>query len=124
MRQSKLGFAALALAAFALGGAEASATNCPTYGPMYTQTVQVSNTVVQMGCWFHPATNSMKVYEHRQVTCRTTLVRDVTNCDGTVTQEVVSTVNTEVKTCYQPTRTSCVGNHDWQPTPLCPIGCG
>jgi len=120
MRQTTLCFAVVfALGALVAFGTPASA--CPTYGPMYVETVQTSNVLFGTDCWFHQPPNAMKVYQEWRKTCVTRLYQNVTQCNGTVEKKLVSTVNTVVKPCFIPTATSCVGSKDWQPTPFCSV---
>jgi hypothetical protein len=117
MRQSTLCLAAV-LALAALVASDIPASACPTTGPMYTETTR-TDVLVTTDCWFNPAPNAMKIYQQRRKTCVTSLYQNITQCNGTVTKQLVSTVNTVVLDCYTPLATSCVGNKDWQPTPLC-----
>ena len=116
MRQSNLCLAAV-LALAALVASDNPASACPTAGPMYTETTR-TDVLINTDCWFK-APSSMKLYQQRRKTCVTSLYQNITQCNGTVTKQLVSTVNTVNLTCYTPLTTSCVGNQDWAPTPLC-----
>ena len=112
-------FAVGALVAF---GPPASA--CPTTGPTYAETT--SEGVLNLGtsCWFNPAPNAMKLYQLQRHTCVTRLYQNITQCNGTVTKQYVAQVSTTYRNCYKPLTTSCTGNMDWPPSPICSVsGC-
>jgi hypothetical protein len=115
MRPSTLCLAAaFALTTLVASGLPASA--CPTTGPTYAETTR-TDVLVNTDCWFKAP--SMKLYQERRKTCVTKLYQDVTQCNGTVTKQLLSTVSTINLTCFTPLTTSCVGNQDWAPSPLC-----
>jgi hypothetical protein len=120
MRQPILCLAAVfTLGALVAFGAPASA--CPTYGPTYAETTQEGDIPISTSCWFNPAPNAMRLYQMRRKTCVTRLYQNITQCNGTVTKQYVAQVSTTYKTCYTPLTTPCVGNMDWQPSPLCSV---
>lgn len=123
MRQTTLCLAAVfALGALVAFGAPASA--CPTTGPTYAETVSEGDLNMGTSCWFNPTPNAMKLYENHRHTCVTRLYQNITQCNGTVTKQYVAQVSTTYRYCYKPTNTSCVGNMDWAPSPICnPTAC-
>ncbi len=120
MRSSKPGLCAV-LALLAVPFAAGTAAACPTLIGTETRTMIVSSQTTYE-CFFRPApTNAMRYYQHIQRVTQNLLVEFWEQCDGSIVEVHKPERGTTTIDCFKPTNISCVGNQDWQPSPLCPF---
>ena len=96
------------------------AAACPTpVGPPYTEAVLMNDTWPMSDCYYRSGYSTLVVYWKRVKYYDVNMYQNMLECSGYITKKFLSKVYSYTTTCWSPTTTSCVGNKDWAPSPIC-----
>lgn len=104
--------------AFAVSSRPAAACPYPV-GPPYQEAVLMNDTWPMSDCFYKSGQTSLKIYWKRVRYYDVNQYQNMMECSGYITKKFLAKLYSYTTTCWSPTNTSCVGNQDWAPSPIC-----